>query len=96
VFSLHLSLLLSGLRANGNRYVRMRDTGKVMEARFDRAKHTQHCRKLALKRGADPDLLIAVEVSLKWCVVLGESRLTDELQVVMDSRVDDLGHEEHH
>lgn len=50
--------------ANGCRYVRMRDTGKVMEARFDRAKHTQHCRKLALKRGADPDLLIAVEVSL--------------------------------
>lgn len=59
------------------KYVRMRDTGKVMEARFDRAKHTQHCRKLALKRGADPDLLIAVEV-------------------VMDSKVDDLGHEEHH
>jgi hypothetical protein len=72
----------------------MRDTGKVMEARFDRAKHTQHCRKLALKRGADPDLLIAVEVSLTGCTA-GE-RLTDGLQVVMDSRVDDLGHEEHH
>ena len=40
----------------------MRDTGKVMEERFDRTKHTQHCRKLALKRNVDPDLLIAVEV----------------------------------
>ena len=80
--------------ANGCRYVRMRDTGKVMEARFDRAKHTQHCRKLALKRGADPDLLIAVEVSLNWCV--GGEKLTGELQVAMDSRVEDLGHEEHH
>jgi hypothetical protein len=57
------------------RYVRMRDTGKVMEARFDRAKHTQHCRKLALKRGADPELLIKVEVSLKACGMLGESQI---------------------
>lgn len=57
----------------GDRYVRMRDTGKVMEARFDRAKHTQHCRKLALKKGADPDMLIAVEVSLKMvCCFKGE------------------------
>ncbi|KAF1361952.1 hypothetical protein EJ07DRAFT_50489, partial [Lizonia empirigonia] len=31
------------------KYVRMRQTGAVMEARFDRVKHTQHCRKLALK-----------------------------------------------
>ena len=46
------------------KYVRMRETGAVMEARFDRAKHTQHCRKLALKRNADPDLLVEVEVSL--------------------------------
>jgi hypothetical protein len=45
------------------RYVRMRNTGAVMEARFDRAKHTQHCRKLALKKNANPDLLIEVEVS---------------------------------
>lgn len=41
----------------------MRDTGAVMEARFDRVKHTKYCRNLALKRNADPDLLIAVEVS---------------------------------
>jgi hypothetical protein len=46
-----------------DRYVRMRQTASVMEERFDRVKHTQHCRKLALKKGADPDLLIEVEVS---------------------------------
>lgn len=56
------------------RYVRMRDTGKVMEERFDRTKHTQHCRKLALKRGADPDLLIAVEVGVNSRV--GDCMLT--------------------
>lgn len=49
----------------------MRDTGAVMEARFDRVKHTQHCRKLALKRNADPDLLIAVEVSYSILEITG-------------------------
>jgi len=44
------------------KYVRMRDTGAVMERRFDRAKHTRHCRHLALKRDVDHDLLIEVPV----------------------------------
>ncbi|KAF2128708.1 hypothetical protein P153DRAFT_386821 [Dothidotthia symphoricarpi CBS 119687] len=50
------------------KYVRMRQTGAVMEARFDSEKHTQHCRKLALKKNANPDLLIEVEVVMNSAV----------------------------
>lgn len=62
------------------KYVRMRDTGAVMERRFDRAKHTRHCRHLALKKEVNHDLLIEVPVVM-------DSRIDD---LVME------GHEHGH
>lgn len=53
------------------KYVRMRDTGAVMERRFDRIAHTRHCRRLALKAMPNHNLLIAVPVRLN-------SRIADD------------------
>ncbi|KAF1952034.1 hypothetical protein CC80DRAFT_392314, partial [Byssothecium circinans] len=46
------------------KYVRMRDTGAVMERKFDRTKHVRHCRHLALKEGAEPQKLVEVWVAM--------------------------------
>ncbi|KAF2162360.1 hypothetical protein M409DRAFT_27365 [Zasmidium cellare ATCC 36951] len=44
------------------KYVRMRDTGVVMERRFDSIEHVEHCARLALNEHADPGMLIDVQV----------------------------------
>lgn len=51
------------------KYTRMRDTGVVMERRFDRDEHTRHCRRLALKKMPNHNLLISVPVMLNSRIV---------------------------
>lgn len=44
------------------KYWRMRDTGIVMEKRFDYKEHIHHCRHLALKKQPDHRVLVKVNV----------------------------------
>ncbi|KAF2107809.1 hypothetical protein BDV96DRAFT_588217 [Lophiotrema nucula] len=44
------------------KYVRMRDTGVVMERRFDGVAHVRHCRRLVMRRGWKGAVLVEVKV----------------------------------
>ena len=46
------------------KYIRMRNTGLVMERRFDRVAHARHCRRLVMRRNANHDLLLEVWVKM--------------------------------
>lgn len=49
--------------------IRMRDTGAVMERRFDRVAHARHCRRLAMNKIPDHSLLIDVPVVMNARIV---------------------------
>ena len=51
------------------KYVRMRDTGVVMERRFDRVFHTKHCRRLVLQRMPNHNLLIKIPVVMNSRII---------------------------
>ncbi|MCJ1394406.1 hypothetical protein MMC18_007284 [Xylographa bjoerkii] len=49
--------------------IRMRDTGAVMERRFDRVAHARHCRRLAMNKMPEHTLLIDVPVMMNARIV---------------------------
>jgi hypothetical protein len=54
------------------KYVRMRDTGSVMERRFDSEAHAKHCGRLAMKNWTGGRLLIEVLVVMDARIVVPE------------------------
>jgi hypothetical protein len=51
------------------KYIRMRDTGAVMERRFDMIQHAQHCGRLAMNKMPNHTLLIEVPVMMNSRIV---------------------------
>ncbi|KAK0644696.1 hypothetical protein B0T16DRAFT_438594 [Cercophora newfieldiana] len=56
------------------KYWRMRDTGAVMEERFDNLAHVEHCAKLLLKPAPETDFLIEVPVLMVSSVEAAKER----------------------
>jgi hypothetical protein len=46
------------------KYTRMRDTGKIMERRFDTIGHVKHCRHLAMKKPRTDGKRVLIEVTV--------------------------------
>jgi hypothetical protein len=51
------------------KYIRMRDTGAVMEKRFDMIEHVQHCGRLAMNKRPNHTLLIEVPVMMNSRII---------------------------